>query len=282
MQASDIPSKFPIAFAKNAATGFIRAIPQTSADPNAASLSLGFPPNNFVPAAGGGAAPNGQDFNGILNQVSAWCQWQAAGLFVPYDSTFQTSIGGYPNGAVVASVVTAGVYWRSTADNNVTNPDTGGANWVRMTASSPAIGFLNLKGSAAGGTKTASWSADQITASTAPTSERLSHFRSMGRRPARTGWIRDRRPSAAISLSMRFSIRQHRRGHVSGRLPVLERRSTAAPTCRRVTPHPASSGRGRRTFQAISKSSSSRIVTSRLLWLNRSAAAEQLRGHLFH
>ena len=104
----------------------------------AASLTDGFPPLTFVPSVAGGLPPFGADLNGILKQLSQWDQWQAAGGPIFYNSRFATSIGGYPNGAMLNSAVTPGTIWMSTADNNMTNPDAingnqivGGSNWVQ-------------------------------------------------------------------------------------------------------------------------------------------------------
>jgi len=131
MQDTNIPSKFPVPFGNGAGGSYIRTVPNTpSGVPGAASLQQGFPPENFNPVAAGGVPPFGQDFNGLLNQISAWNQWQQAGGAVPYDGSFQTAIGGYPNGAIVESAVQVGAFWMSTVDNNVSNPDTGGANWL--------------------------------------------------------------------------------------------------------------------------------------------------------
>ena len=137
MQDSGIPAKFPIPFANSAGSGFIRPIPQASQigiQNGAASLTDGFPPNCFAPIAGGGSWPFGQDFNGLLKQITQWLQWMQAGGPIQWDSTFSAAIGGYPNGAVVASATTAGLWWRSAVDNNTTNPDTGGAGWVNAYA----------------------------------------------------------------------------------------------------------------------------------------------------
>lgn len=132
MQISDIPSKFNIGFASSAGVGYVRNIPQTpSGVAGQASLELGFPPDNFTPVSAGGIPPFGQDFNGILNQITLWNRWQAAGgAFPTYDSAFQTAISGYPKDACVASSVTTGLIWISIVDNNITNPDTGGAGWA--------------------------------------------------------------------------------------------------------------------------------------------------------
>jgi len=133
MLASQIPSRFAEPFGVNATGTYIRTIPVTTADPAAASLSLGFPPQTAVAIASGGTPPDIRDFNGILNQTSAWCQWVAAGGPVYYDATFSTAAGGYPAGAVLNVVGTIGAFWISTVDNNTSNPDTGGANWTKFT-----------------------------------------------------------------------------------------------------------------------------------------------------
>lgn len=131
MKIADIPSKFAIPFASGAGAGYIRAIPQTpSGTAGQASLQLGFPPENFTPVSAGGVPPFGQDFNGLLNQMTQWNQWQGTGAFPPYDSAFQTAISGYPQNSCVASIVTVGLVWMSIVDDNLTNPDAGGAGWI--------------------------------------------------------------------------------------------------------------------------------------------------------
>jgi microcystin-dependent protein len=132
MQDSNIPAKFSIPFANGAGAGYIRTVPQASqisVQNGAASLTDGFPPDCFISIAAGGSWPFGQDFNGLLNQSTAWNRWQAAGGPVTYDATFSSGIGGYPKGAVLMNANMNG-WWRNTVDNNTTNPDTGGANWV--------------------------------------------------------------------------------------------------------------------------------------------------------
>ena len=132
MKLADIPSKFPIPFANAADPGYIRDIPVTPTGTiGQASLHLGFPPANFVPMSGGGVPPFGQDMNGVLYQSTAWNRWQATGGFPPYDATWQTAIGGYPKGSCVASLVQFGLVWLSLAEDNITNPDNGGAGWWR-------------------------------------------------------------------------------------------------------------------------------------------------------
>lgn len=135
MKSSDIPSKFQIPFANAAGGGYIRNVPtasQIGIQNGAASLTDGFPPLNFLPVGSGGVPPFGQDMNGILKQATAWNRWQATGSFPPYDPAWQTSAGvnGYPSGACVASLLQQGLIWLSIVEDNITNPDTGGAGWI--------------------------------------------------------------------------------------------------------------------------------------------------------
>jgi hypothetical protein len=134
MLLSSMPTKFPIPFGNSAGGGFIRPIPvasQIGVNPGFASLTDGFVPLNFVPVAAGGIPPFGQDFNGILNLITKWSQWQAAGGAATYDAAFAAAIGGYPAKSVLASSLVFGNFWMSLADNNTTDPDSSGAaNWV--------------------------------------------------------------------------------------------------------------------------------------------------------
>lgn len=133
MQSTDIPSRFPIPFANGAGPGFIRDIPTAaSMTPGAASLTAGFPEVCFQPIGAGGIPPAGEDFNGLLFRVSGWARWQAAGGPVTFNAGFAAAIGGYPLGAFLQSAVTPGLFFVSTAENNVTNPDAGGAGWASL------------------------------------------------------------------------------------------------------------------------------------------------------
>lgn len=134
MQSSNIPTKIPLPFAYNAGVGYKNTIPtasQIGVVNGRASLNDGFPPLNFVPISAGGVPPFGADVNGILNEITAITQWQQAGGFFFYDSSFSTTIGGYPKGAILQSSSNSGL-WISTAENNTTNPDTGGAGWMSL------------------------------------------------------------------------------------------------------------------------------------------------------
>lgn len=130
MSGQPIPSRIVEAFAVNAGVGFINAIPVTSADPLAASLDQGFPPSNFLDPADGGVLPSGADFNGILNLVSSWAAFLAAGQLPAYDATLQTAMAGYALGARVQQAGNTNAVWISTVAGNMTDPDTGGAGWL--------------------------------------------------------------------------------------------------------------------------------------------------------
>lgn len=126
MKSSSIPAKFPIPWANAAQAQFIRAIPvasQIGIQDGAASLTTGFVPDNFTQLAAGGVPPFGQDFNGILKQITQWNQWQQVGGPITYDPDFSSSIGGYPQGTILGSAIVPGRLWLSTADDNTQNPD---------------------------------------------------------------------------------------------------------------------------------------------------------------
>lgn len=135
MLASAIPTKIAVPFGNSAGGSYIRPIPvasQIGVNAGYASYTDGFVPLNMTPIGAGGVPPFGQDMNGILNAITKWNQWYNAGGAIPYDATFSSSVGGYPKGAIVASVTMFGREWLSTVDNNTSNPDTGGANWASI------------------------------------------------------------------------------------------------------------------------------------------------------
>lgn len=134
MLRSGTPTRIQLPWGTNAGGSYIRTVPNASQigiQDGAASYFDGFPPLSMTPIAGGGKWPFGQDFNGALNQITAWIRWQAAGAPVIYDSSFATGgyTGGYPSGCILQSSGAIGSYWVNLVDNNTTNPDTGGANW---------------------------------------------------------------------------------------------------------------------------------------------------------
>lgn len=129
MQNSQLPAKWYKPFAADDSAKV--EIPLTTPDPTRASQSLGFPPLTMQPPESGGVPPQGEDFNGAMNQVARIAWWLMAGGAMPFDNTWATNaaIGGYPQGGVVTSTDLQGE-WISIADNNTNDPDTNGAGWV--------------------------------------------------------------------------------------------------------------------------------------------------------
>jgi hypothetical protein len=143
VQLSNIPVKFSVPWANTASATYLRAIPtasQIGIVPGEASLTDGWPPLTALPVAGGGIPPDIRDANGILKQITSWDRWLQAGGRIAWDSAFSAAIGGYPFGCEVPSATTPNVTWVSTAENNVTNPDTGGAGWVHRVIAE--IGYI--------------------------------------------------------------------------------------------------------------------------------------------
>ena len=128
MQLADSPRKVALAFAEN---GDKDTIPEdSSVSPGRASMNDGFPPETRQPVGSGGIPPNGLDMNGILYYLSLLNRWQSAGGGFVYDSVFanDSDVGGYPKGAILLRSGGDG-FWLNLVDDNVSNPDTGGANW---------------------------------------------------------------------------------------------------------------------------------------------------------
>jgi hypothetical protein len=131
MLKTSAPTPIQIPFAKNAGGSYIRPVPvasQIGVTPGAASYTDGFPPVNFVDPLAGGVPFSGKDTNGVLNDITNALQWEQFNGSAAYSALVSTAIGGYPLGAILQKIGAAG-YWQSTADNNITNPDTGGAGW---------------------------------------------------------------------------------------------------------------------------------------------------------
>ncbi|MGJ8495912.1 hypothetical protein ACSFB1_12015, partial [Glaesserella parasuis] len=112
MQKTDIPNKFLVAWAQGDSSRV--EVPVTTSDATRASQTLGFPPLTMQPPEAGGKPPNGEDFNGGLNQIARVARWMMAGSDFPYDNAFATAsqIGGYASGAVIPRADGTG-YWVS-------------------------------------------------------------------------------------------------------------------------------------------------------------------------
>lgn len=94
----------------------------------------------------GGIPPLGQLMNGALNQISAGLQWQWVGNPTPFDAAFSTAIGGYPKGGKTAVAADPTHRWISQVDNNTSNPDGGGSNWVKDVTAADFLASLLFQG----------------------------------------------------------------------------------------------------------------------------------------
>ncbi|WP_053077741.1 hypothetical protein [Burkholderia cepacia] len=144
MQANQIPTLVPLAFAAGGAFNTIPEASQIGTNPGGASLVDGFPPLTRTPIAAGGIPPSGLDMNGVLNLITQSTRWEHAGGRYAYNAAFagDTNVGGYPAGAMLMSADGQGA-WLSLVDNNSDNPDTGpGTKW----APSQAYGFSAISG----------------------------------------------------------------------------------------------------------------------------------------
>lgn len=126
---ANIPTKWYVPFANGDASRV--ELPVTTADPTRMSQTLGSPPLTMQPPESGGVPPQGEDFNGGMNQIARVAWWVLNGGGWPFDASFATNanINGYPNGATLQSADFRGD-WINTADGNVNNPDTTGTGWV--------------------------------------------------------------------------------------------------------------------------------------------------------
>lgn len=127
-----VPTQITEAFGVNADPGTINSIPDTTSTPGAASFDKGFPVSTMTSPSGGGVPPFGQDFNGLLFQLSDVLQYLNTGQAFPFSSAVATAISGYPYGAIVASTRNDGPgFWLNITPGNSTDPDGGSpANWV--------------------------------------------------------------------------------------------------------------------------------------------------------
>lgn len=150
MNNSGLPARIKIPFAS---TGAKNAIPEVSTgsmvSDGLAAMDSGFPSTTLTPRSAGGVPPHGEDMNGILNAITSKLQASDAGARYSFDATFATSIGGYPNGAVLMSSDLVGE-WLNTTDANSTNPEgtaTTNTGWVPLNftgASAVSISTANV------------------------------------------------------------------------------------------------------------------------------------------
>lgn len=89
-----------------------------------ASWKAGFPPDTRLPKDLGGEAPDGLDFNGVLNIISQAVVFLQKGNAYQFDA----SLAPYPIGALVRSNDNLTTY-QSTVPNNSNNPNSNMTGW---------------------------------------------------------------------------------------------------------------------------------------------------------
>ena len=89
-----------------------------------ASWKAGFPPDTRLPKDLGGEAPDGLDFNGVLNALSQAVVFLQKGNAYQFDA----SLAPYPIGALVRSNDNLTTY-QSTVPNNSNNPNSNMTGW---------------------------------------------------------------------------------------------------------------------------------------------------------
>lgn len=135
------PTQIAVPFATS---GLKNAIPATSNSVTGnAGYDAGFPATNMTPKEAGGIPPFGQDFNGILYDITVAIRYLEAGMQFPYSSTFSTAVGGYPLGALVSRTDSTGL-WRNTTANNTVDPESSGVTgWIPEDAGGVGVSMTN-------------------------------------------------------------------------------------------------------------------------------------------
>ena len=110
-----------------------KTAPMPDAPPggNLASIQGGFPANTMESELAGGLPPFGQDMNGYLFLISSHTLYVECGQLYQYSSALATAIGGYLAGSILGMADGTGI-WLCTANDNTSDPDTGGAGWVPL------------------------------------------------------------------------------------------------------------------------------------------------------
>ena len=120
------------AIASAAGPSFItNPMPNSPTGTNAASIAGGFPPITMTNEQAGGEPPLGQDMNGLMFLVSSHTLYVESGQLYLYNSALSTAIGGYVLGTILGMADGTGI-WMSVANDNTSNPDTGGAGWIAI------------------------------------------------------------------------------------------------------------------------------------------------------
>lgn len=96
----------------------------------AASFADGFPAATRTDPEAGGIAPFGQDMNGILFMVSAYCAYAQAGGVMQFNQDASDAFGGYGIGAVLQSAVNLTKFFTNVVNGNTNDPDVDVTGWI--------------------------------------------------------------------------------------------------------------------------------------------------------
>lgn len=122
-----------IPFARDAVPDMVNDIPNDPSivEPQLASFKQGFPSITTIPLVAGGIPPEGQDFNGILRDITQHIVHQNKGGMYKFAPEV-VAAGGYAKGAVLASNDDLSL-WVSLQNNNVQNFNSGTpTQWARI------------------------------------------------------------------------------------------------------------------------------------------------------
>lgn len=120
-----------IPFARDAVPDMVNVIPDsgTPSEPGRASWEQGFPYITTIPLVASGVPPQGQDFNGILKEITEHIVHQNKGGMYKFSDTVVAS-GGYPKGAVLVSDDGLTLYISLIDGNDVNfNTESYSGNW---------------------------------------------------------------------------------------------------------------------------------------------------------
>lgn len=134
-----------IPFARDAVPDMVNDIPNdpSISEPQLASFKQGFPSITTIPLVAGGIPPEGQDFNGILRDITEHIVHQNKGGMYKFEAEV-VAAGGYPSGAVLAANDGLSL-WVSLVDANVEDFNSGTPEqWARI-AFSGLDALLNNK-----------------------------------------------------------------------------------------------------------------------------------------
>lgn len=122
-----------IPFARDAVPDMVNDIPNdpSISEPQLASFKQGFPSITTIPLVAGGIPPEGQDFNGILRDITQHIVHQNKGGMYKFAPEV-VAAGGYPEGAVLAANDGLSL-WVSLVDDNVQDFNIGTpTQWARI------------------------------------------------------------------------------------------------------------------------------------------------------